>query len=81
MPRITIPEDREIIEKLQKEVDENLKLNGYEFAKQELTKSIKNICHEKNITWLKNYNQIEDDTGLIYFAKDLSTPRKPAPLV
>ncbi|MGI6594514.1 MAG: DNA methyltransferase [Christensenellales bacterium] len=81
IPRMTIPEDRDLIEKLQEEVHKNIKDKGIEYAQKELSKSIKKACLEYNITWLKNYSQIEENTGLIYFAKDLSTPGKPAPLV
>ncbi len=74
--RINIPEDKLMIEKLNTDIKNEFIKNGYSSAYLLLQKLIKNYCLSYNITWLRNYNNI-DENGRIYFAKDLSTPSKP----
>lgn len=74
--RTEITTDKEIIDKLCKKIKETFFSKGISAANKLLKVEIKNICTENNITWLKNYNCI-DENGNIYFAKDLSTPSKP----
>jgi len=74
--RIDIPEDKIMIDKINSQIRDELKNNGYDCAYKLLQNLIKQNCLDNNITWLKNYNNI-DDKGRIYFAKDLSTPGKP----
>lgn len=73
--RMDIPEQRDMIEKLQFFVKNKMKL-GRDEALKSLNTEIQRICVRDNITWLKNYSNI-DENGEIYFAKDLSTPSKP----
>lgn len=74
--RIDIPEDAAIINMLQVEALRNFREFGKEYAEQKLRQSIKKICFDNNITWLKNYSNI-DEKGEIFFSVDLSTPGKP----
>ena len=74
--RIDIPEEKIMIDKIISEVEYELKNNGYDSAYKLLQKLIKQNCLNNNITWLKNYNNI-DENGRIYFAKDLSVPGTP----
>lgn len=74
--RVNIPEDKTLIDKLYYEVSCEFNKNGHISAYKLLQKLIKNYCLSYNITWLRNYNNI-DENGKIYFAKDLSTPSKP----
>lgn len=53
-----------------------LKSDGLEEANKYLKKLIKDYCYKYNITWLKNYSNVDKD-GNIYFPVDLSTPGKP----
>lgn len=74
--RVDIPEDRDMIKKLSLEVNKEFKKNGLISANKLLQKMITKYCISNNITWLRNYNNVDED-GKIYFAKDLSTPSKP----
>ena len=74
--RVDIPEQKNMIENLQKEIKEIFKESGKDVATKTLNKRIKQICEENEITWLKNYSNV-DDTGKIFFAVDLSTPGEP----
>lgn len=74
--RIDIPEDKKMIENIIKLVKENFNTFGKEVALKTLSNIINKECLNKNITWLKNYNCI-DDKGEVFFAVDLSTPSKP----
>jgi adenine-specific DNA-methyltransferase len=74
--RTSIPEDRQMIEKIVKEVKEVFTREGQDEAQKELSKLIKRFCEERNITWLRNYSNV-DDKGRVYFSEDLSTPGKP----
>lgn len=74
--RTDIPEQKKMIDDLQNHVSKVLKQSGKEAATKELSKKIKEICEENDITWLRNYSNI-DDKGKIFFAIDLSTPGTP----
>lgn len=74
--RMDIPEDRSMIQNISEQVKVDFKNNGYDSAYKLLHKLIKQYCLSNNITWLRNYNNIDED-GRIYFAKDLSTPGEP----
>ncbi|MBR2709642.1 site-specific DNA-methyltransferase [Candidatus Saccharibacteria bacterium] len=74
--RMDIPEQKHMIEGLQKEIKDTLRESGKEIAAKALSKRIKQICEEDDITWLRNYSNIDDD-GKIFFAVDLSTPGEP----
>lgn len=74
--RTQIPEDKKIIEKLTNEVNNIISEKGIEAANKELKKIVIDYCDRYNITWLKNYSNV-DENGRIYFAVDLSTPGKP----
>lgn len=74
--RIDIPSENKMITSMQTAIKKCLKEEGMEKAEKKLQQLIKSNCLENNITWLKNYSNI-DEKGNIYFAKDLSTPGKP----
>lgn len=74
--RMEIPEDRKMIEKLNCEVKKIIDAEGIEKANKALKNIIKEYCYNYNITWLKNYSNV-DENGNIYFSVDLSTPGKP----
>lgn len=65
-----------MIKAITKKVKTVFKQSGLEPAKKELKNLIKNYCDKLNISWLKNYNRI-DDNGRVFFGIDLSTPGKP----
>lgn len=62
----------EWIESLQRYCYDITNQFGVEAAQQHLSNFIK----QKQITWLKNYNLVDED-GRIFFASDLSTPSNP----
>lgn len=71
--RIDIPEYKSLIENLCSKIKQLMSNQN----KNEATKYLKDfINRHKDLTWLKNYNQI-DENGNIYSTKDLSTPSKP----
>ncbi|MBR5704484.1 MAG: site-specific DNA-methyltransferase [Deltaproteobacteria bacterium] len=74
--RMDIPEQREMIVSLSDAIQRELYAHGREAASRKLAQEIRRICAEMNITWLKNYNCI-DEAGRIFFGKDLSTPGTP----
>lgn len=74
--RVDIPEQKQMIESLQIKIRDVLSTEGKEEATKLLRKKIKEICEEYEITWLRNYSNI-DKKGRIYFAVDLSTPGDP----
>lgn len=74
--RMEIPEDYKMITKLKAEVKKICDTKGYEVANKEMKNIVKNYCEEYNISWLKNYSNV-DENGRIYFAVDLSTPSNP----
>lgn len=71
-----IPEDNRLITELYEQVRTVFNIQGKEQAEKKLSALIKEYCEEYEITWLKNYSNV-DDNGRIYFAQDLSTPSKP----
>lgn len=74
--RIDIPEQKEMIKKICSAVKFEFKKNGKNAAEKKLSSLIKKYCDALNISWLKNYNCV-DDNGEVFFAKDLSTPSAP----
>lgn len=74
--RLEIPEDRDLILNLSKDIKNLFNLYGREQAEKELRNKIKKICLDYNITWIKNYSNV-DENGKIFFAVDLSTPSNP----
>lgn len=74
--RMEIPEDKKMINKLNREIKKIIIDEGLEVANKKLKKIIKDYCYKYNITWLKNYSNVDLD-GNIYFSSDLSTPGKP----
>ncbi len=74
--RINNPTEADGINYIIKNVKKEFDSNGQNAAKDLLKDLIKKYCINNNVTWIKNYNNV-DDKGNIYFAKDLSTPGKP----
>lgn len=74
--RINIPEEKEMIERLEREAQSLLKKYGIEEANKKFRPIIREECSKNSITWLRNYNNI-DEEGRIYFSVDLSTPSNP----
>ena len=74
--RILDPCQKIMIDDICYKVKTEFAKNGADAAKNKLNTLIKKYCAERNITWLKNYSNI-DEYGCVYFAKDLSTPGKP----
>lgn len=74
--RMDIPEQRRMINRLQKLVTETFKQSGKRVAEKVLKQQIEELCEENDITWLRNYSCI-DKNGKIFFAVDLSTPGEP----
>ena len=76
MRRMDIPEDAAMIQRISDNVKRDFNMFGIETATDTLLNIIQIECKNKNITWLKNYNNV-DENGNVYFAMDLSTPGKP----
>lgn len=76
--RVNIPEENEMIQNIIHKVAVSFKQSKQE-AVNVLKKLINKYAAEQNITWIKNYSNV-DDKGRVFFAKDLSTPSKPGPL-
>ena len=74
--RVDIPEQKKMIDDLQSEISYIFKKEGYDAAIKVLHSKIKEICEQNEITWLRNYSNI-DERGKIFFAVDLSTPGEP----
>jgi adenine-specific DNA-methyltransferase len=74
--RMEIPEDKKMIESLNQEVRTIFESQGLESANKKINSIIKSYCDEFNITWLRNYSNV-DEQGRIFFAVDLSTPGEP----
>lgn len=74
--RMEIPEDKKMITKLNNEVKKIIRSEGVEIANKKLNGIIKKYCEDYNITWLKNYSNV-DENGNIFFPMDLSTPGNP----
>lgn len=74
--RVNIPEQKKMIELLRSRVKDDFNVNGKTSATKLLNKEIKSISLKYGITWIKNYSNV-DDSGEIFFSKDLSTPGTP----
>ena len=74
--RIHIPEERRMIMTIVNQVKTCFRNNGEAEAKALLQKLIKKYCDLYDITWLRNYSNI-DELGDVYFSKDLSIPGAP----
>ena len=74
--RMEIPEDKKMIDKLNREIKKIIESKGLDVANKELKNIIKDYCYNYNITWLRNYSNV-DENGNIYFSVDLSTPGSP----
>ena len=71
-----IDEDNKIITEVNNTVNNIISQKGIKTAKREIKHIVSEICQKYNISWLKNYNNVDDD-GNVYFAMDLSTPGTP----
>ncbi len=74
--RIHKPEDKQIIDRVNFQIKNCINKYGLNDARNKLPHILKEICSEYNISWIRNYSNI-DDNGKIYFSVDLSTPSKP----
>lgn len=74
--RMDIPEQKKMIDNMYRCITPLVKQGDMEAAQDKLNELIAQNCLEYNITWLKNYCNL-DENGRIYFGKDLSTPSKP----
>jgi adenine-specific DNA-methyltransferase len=74
--RMEIPDDKKMIDGLNQEVKKVFDSKGPEEANKQIKSIIKSYCDEYNITWLRNYSNVDED-GRIFFAVDLSTPGMP----
>lgn len=74
--RLEIPEQKSMIDKLNREVKKIINNEGIDVANKKIKNIIKDYCFNYNISWLKNYSNV-DENGQIYFSVDLSTPGKP----
>ena len=71
-----IEEDSKIINEVKNNVKKIIEGEGLSIAQKKIKDIIKESCEKYNISWLKNYNNVDVD-GKVYFAMDLSTPGKP----
>ena len=75
--RIDTPEGKQIIDTLETyAVFSIATTKTHEIALKEYRKRLKEFCEDENLSWLRNYNYI-DENGKPFFATDLSTPGKP----
>lgn len=74
--RLDNPSESIELQNLIKSIKRIFKSKGLKDAKKALNDYIKKYCELHNVTWIKNYNNI-DENGNIFFAKDLSTPGVP----
>ena len=75
--RIDTPEGKRIIDALETyAVFSIATTKTHEIALKEYRKRLKEFCMDENLSWLRNYNYI-DENGKPFFATDLSTPGKP----
>lgn len=74
--RMNNPRDRNMILDIERTIKREIEEKDFESAKKMLKKKINEYCKKYDITWLKNYNKI-DDNGNVFFATDLSTPSVP----
>ena len=78
--RLNNPADSEMIKDISKKVKDDLAFFGREHALKYLSELNEKYMKEREITWLRNYSEI-DDNGEIFFPKDLSVPGTPAELI
>lgn len=76
--RMENPSEAERIKNIMLKVKKALKTSREE-ANKELKKQIEKYIKDTGTTWIKNYSNI-DESGNIFFAKDLSTPGEPESL-
>ena len=74
--RIDKPEEKYIIDGIYKDINKIITKDGIDIAKKQIKNIIVEYCNKYNISWLKNYNNL-DEQGRVYFAMDLSTPSEP----
>ena len=74
--RIDNTDEKKIIDSLYRDVKKIIEFEGVKEANKKIKSLITEYCERYNITWLKNYNNVDED-GRIYFAMDLSTPGEP----
>lgn len=74
--RVNIPDERTMIDSLTKSANTLIQEHGLVKANKLFKTIIKDTCQDRSITWLRNYNNI-DEQGQIYYAADLSTPNTP----
>jgi adenine-specific DNA-methyltransferase len=75
--RLNNPAEAKMIEDITKRIKIQFKAYGKEAATKLLSKINEEYMSEKGITWLRNYSEI-DESGEIFFPKDLSVPGEPA---
>ncbi len=73
------PMDAKMIKDISVKVSKEHKANGIKSAEKLLAVLNKEYMKKKDITWLRNYSNV-DENGQIFFAKDLSVPGRPADL-
>lgn len=73
--RVDIPEQREMIEDIRRQTKVEVR-RGRAAAEKKLRELIDYYCAKNEITWLKNYNRVDED-GEVFFASDLSVPGEP----
>jgi len=78
--RLNNPEESEMIQKLSEQVKKDFQFFGKEQAMKTLSMLNEKFMKERNITWLRNYSEI-DENGEIFFPKDLSVPGIPSELI
>lgn len=74
--RLDVPDDAKMMGALHDKVAKAFLIGGRDAAQETLAAENSKICEEEGITWLRNYNLVDDD-GRIFYAKDLSTPGSP----
>jgi len=77
--RLNNPEDAAMIKNISDKVKTHFTTYGKESAMRLLSKINEEYMKAKEITWLRNYSEI-DENGDIFFPKDLSVPGIPADL-
>lgn len=78
--RLDMPIFGKVIVELKNKIKKEFDKNGISSANDLLKNEIKHYEKDELFSWLKNYN-IVDEFGEICFAKDLSMPSQPKPLI
>jgi len=78
--RLNNPDDSEMILEISEKVKNDFRFFGRKQALELLASLNEKYMTERNITWLRNYSEI-DENGEIFFPKDLSVPGTPAELI